>query len=131
MDKQLPIVKIPQMPSLAKSKDIQTSFSADQKFQMVKGGFLLADKVIELAKIWMEGEQQSDIIKNENERILLEIQKIDSEAAAFFRKAEASVLKEKQRTEKMKHFCQLLEKKDYPPDMVERILLECLKIDPQ
>ncbi len=131
MEKQLPAIKIPQMPSVPKSKDIQTSFSADQKFQMVKGGFVLADKVIELAKIWIDGEQQSDIRKNENEKILLEIQKIDSEAAAFFRKAEASVLREKERTERMRLFCQLLEKKDYPPDVVERILLECLKIDPQ
>ncbi|MBF0234387.1 MAG: hypothetical protein HQK65_15310 [Desulfamplus sp.] len=129
MDKQLPVVKKPQMLSVPKSKEIQSSFNADQKLEMAKNGFELAGKIVELAHLWMEGKEQAETRKDENEKILLEIQKIDSEAEAIFRKAEASVLNEKQRTERMGIFCQLLEKKDFPPDLVETILLECMKID--
>lgn len=129
MDKKLPVVKKPQILSVPKSKEIQSSFNAEQKFELAKDGFELTGKIVELAHLWMEGNERAETRKDENEKILLEIQKIDSEAEAIFRKAEASILNEKERTERMRIFCQLLEKKDFPSKIIETILLECMKID--
>ena len=128
-EKKLPVIKrmTPTFVEPEKSKptvveDKSERFAADQIFGLAQKGMDMAPKVIDLAKIWMEGKVKSDARRHEIDKIFSEIKKIDSEAASYFRKAEANMLKEKEITEQLRDILNFLTKNGYPPEVGEQII---------
>jgi len=110
-------------PALVQNERQVPSFIIDQKFEIAKDGIKIGSKVLDLAGIYLQGQQLSQQREDERETLLLEIEQVDKEAAAYCRKLEADMGKVREGTERLRIICDFLKTQNCPDEAINNLII--------